>query len=849
MITPRLPSALLVAALLAPAAAAAPPAAFDVPAAPHASAVKQVQRRAMLARAAARLARLDEGRDRIRNGRPALPRGAAASRRPRLEPPPAATAAAAARAGLTRLADGGTPALGPNVRANDPAGDAPAHGQAEASLAALGDDVLVFWNDGAGFDLPAGDIQGGAYSRDGGATFTDFGVPPKPAGGWVWNSDPAVTVNEKTGVFYYCALVDQVVSGSVVANGIGIVSATFPSGGGPIQWGTPLVAIQSATIGFDKQWIAADSANNRVYISYTNFNSTTFSQIDFIRSQDGGLTFGPAQKLSSTAGDGWVHGSRVAVGPASEVYVIWSEIGQVDVDFFRIRRSTNNGTGFGVESTLPPYFANFGTGAPGFNRERGITFPSLAVDRSAGPHRGRLYVTWNETINWYDDIGVGGPGLADTEPNGTPGTAQVFALGDTIAGTCSSPTDEDWYRFTANQGDDIVMRCFTQSGLDLAWRLFCGDAATRLAISNLGTGEAYIVFTAPVTGTYYMRAAPFGGSGTYRIRTRRSTPGVERARDHRDVFVAWSANGGTTWSTPSLVNADAGHFDNWLPEVAVAGDGRPYVLWYDWRRSPPALCGALSDAALARSDDGGATWSELGFVTETSTNWTTTLSNIAPNQGDYLFLFAQQDRLHPVWYDGRAGNVDVFVSNLPLGPAAASVTLLSASATPSQATLTWRVFNAPGDSVRIHRRRVTGPDTVLALVAASAGVVTYTDTTVIAGETYFYRAVVIEDGLETPSAETAVPIPTGLDFAIRGVGANPVAGELLVTFVLPTAEPAALGLYDVTGRQIRRVALALGPGTHAERLLDPGHDVENGVYFLVLEQAGRRASRRVSIVR
>jgi hypothetical protein len=73
-------------------------------------------------------------------------------------------------------------------------------------------------------------------------------------------------------------------------------------------------------------------------------------------------------------------------------------------DFFRVGKSTNGLTSFGnPEVTADSLFSNFSSGAPGFNRGIGITFPSIAVDRSTGPNRGRVYLTWNEALNFYND--------------------------------------------------------------------------------------------------------------------------------------------------------------------------------------------------------------------------------------------------------------------------------------------------------------------------------------------------------------------------------------------------------------------------------------------------------------
>src|SRR5207244_6625373 len=129
---------------------------------------------------------------------------------------------------------------------------------------------------------------------------------------------------------------------------------------------------------------------------------------------------------------------------------------------------------------------------------------------------------------------------------------------------------------------------------------------------------------APETGTFYLRMAALDNSNaTYRIRTGVVLPGpVGRGRDQRDVFVCSSPDG-ATWTTPTMVNDDEPRFDGWLPEISVSDQGDVFVLWYDWRDvpgdSPDGACGGLSSAMMARSQGAGATWSQLGAVSDART--------------------------------------------------------------------------------------------------------------------------------------------------------------------------------------------------------------------------------------
>ena len=130
---------------------------------------------------------------------------------------------AAARAPRAASSSRATAALVPDVLVNNRAQDIGSSnvGQAEQMIAALGSNILVAWNDGLGFaTAPSTSTQGYGYSVDGGVTYTDGGSPPVPAG-WRWASDPLVTVNEGTGDFWFCALVDD----NSTMNGIALADA------------------------------------------------------------------------------------------------------------------------------------------------------------------------------------------------------------------------------------------------------------------------------------------------------------------------------------------------------------------------------------------------------------------------------------------------------------------------------------------------------------------------------------------------------------------------------------------------------------------------------------------------
>ena len=783
-------------------------------------------------------------------------------------------------------------ALAPNIRVNDPSGDdafcstCSDAAQSEPSIAALRNNVLVAWNDGLGFYicLDCATRQGYGYSTDGGATFVDGGMIPSPSG-VIWTSDPVLAVNEATGDFYYCGLVDYGANES----GLGVVRGQFS--GNTFSWGTPVVVRhvvnQTGGIDIDKPWIAVDPGTGNVYVSYTHFtvNTQTFSVVDsivFQRSLDRGATWErDLITLSSDAAAGLVQGSRPAVGPDGEVYVAWKEIGKTDADYMRIRKSTNHGASFGPEATVASFYDNFGTGAPGYNRLRGITFPSIAIGKG-GSNRGRVYVTWNESVNWFDALrNLGNAGTtSETEPNDTPDRANPFVPGETLTGAFTAGNrnaDFDFFSFSAVRGQTYVFRSYSASLHSL--RVYCSDGITELALAGVDNPavpaseserQGFITWTAPTTGTYYLRmryvnVSSNNAQAPYHVQTGIDPPSSQRGRDERDVFVASSADG-SNWSTPVRVNDDPPYFDDWLPEVVAVGD-RVYVMWYDWRDTPPGQCGGASQIYVARSDDAGRTWASLGPATDRVSFWSGVHSNVEPNQGDYNAIFASavstlvpdnSDRLFVVWGDGRDANPNVFTCSFSLSQL--TIAVVGSSADTNRVTVNWRVLDGgSGVSATVYRRIVdsNGLGTWVAVGSITSDAndrLQYQDTSVTQGVQYGYVLGFIQGGTERQLGETTVTVPRRGEIppstlALRGAVPNPAGLDILIFFTLPNAGPARLELWDIAGRIITRHDVGWqGAGEHFDALNDRTFRVRPGVYLVRLLQGGQSITKRVSVM-
>jgi hypothetical protein len=288
------------------------------------------------------------------------------------------------------------PAAGPDVMVNDPSGDGLFNTtQSETSVARIGSVFVVGFNDSGDFSS-ASSFTGYAYSTDGGATFVDAGVLAPVAGG-VNSGDPALAV-DGSGNFYFATLAQDAASNSFI--GVAKSTSTSPA----VTFGPPVLIPGLDPNGFqDKELIAVDATggvlDGNVYVVWTEFPSTGGTRIMFSRSTDGGVTYSTAVQIS-TAGAG-VQGAMPAVGQSGELYVAWEEFSGGVSGSIKFRRSPDGGANWGSEATAATFTrkgdptATASCDRAALNGDiRILDFPIMDVDRSTGPNRGTVYITY-----------------------------------------------------------------------------------------------------------------------------------------------------------------------------------------------------------------------------------------------------------------------------------------------------------------------------------------------------------------------------------------------------------------------------------------------------------------------
>jgi flagellar hook capping protein FlgD len=768
--------------------------------------------------------------------------------------------------------------LAADVQVSDRTGDVTCAGgcasrplsQAETAIAAWAPYVLVGWNDTKGF-CDGGAVQGYGYSSDDGLTFVDAGAVPPPGTGGRYRGDPVHAVNRKTGRFYVLGIYEN-------AGFAGLVALTGHfSGGSFVIDVNRQVAFAASGDFFDKPWMSVDSLSGNVYVTWTNFTAAGGSNIELQRLDPLLNALGAVQVLTAhpefTAG---VQSSQSAIGPDGELYVAWWESHLVLPSFQRIVRSNDFGASFGAEQTVASFIENPFSMPPGSRRTFGLHNPSLAVDATHGPRAGRVYVAWDEPLDWRNASFSSASAKSEVENNGFFKNATPFTVGQVVRGSMGSSSDNDLWKFSGLHQQTLVMSGDTTETTGFSVRIICPADTSSFAsyrhLANTDGTSGGLVFTLPYDGDYYLQFLGSGATvGPYKFLTTFMTPSLsDRGRDTRDQFVAHSDDG-ATWSAPVKVNDSDPWHDGCYPQLAVDDLGRVHCFWHDWRADP--VCGALSYEYTASSGDGGVTWGANRQLSDVATFWSLFVCGSA-NQGDYQFMTAQGARVYAAFADPRNGDPDVFVDAtthlaiaechplaiVPAGrnePLDFSLVNDGSIATP----LSWQIDDTAGWLTGASPG-FSGTQTVAADGGALAITATVHAPSPCPGDSDVVRFIVgdpfIPGRADTCKTVVRCSGTTGVPEATAGLGFWPPAptpsrGPVRLRFTLGSQGPARLSIYTASGTNVATVVSGPRPAGPGEVVWDGrdarGRLVPAGLYFAQLEAEGRSLRRTVLLLR
>jgi hypothetical protein len=237
----------------------------------------------------------------------------------------------------------------------------------------------------------------GYYSTNGGSSWggVDLPLPPaKGANGIDFGSDPTLAFDTQGNLFYGYIVV-------FFSNGNGIngteMAVAKSSDGGKTYPNVTFFSFENGTNHFnDKPMITADTnagsaLRDNVYIAWDAASGGSIGGgVRVAASSDHGATFS-VTRADDPSGPGRSIGASPAVGPSGEVYVAWNDYVANAIVF---NSSFDGGRSWGVPRTISRKTLPFDIAIPAESFRGALVYPSLDVDRSAGPHRGRIYCSW-----------------------------------------------------------------------------------------------------------------------------------------------------------------------------------------------------------------------------------------------------------------------------------------------------------------------------------------------------------------------------------------------------------------------------------------------------------------------
>jgi hypothetical protein len=430
--------------------------------------------------------------------------------------------------------------------------------------------------------------------------------------------------------------------------------------------------------------IAVDPRNTDVVVSGSNDYCGQATNPDvwagYYRSTDGGSTWqdslvpGYPADTSAAGVASPTQGSCVAAGDPS---VSFDNAGRVFYGFICFNRAKPVNGGLYV-STYDQDGAHYvrtvlvakGSPAPfGLFQDK----DNVVVDQSAGPHSGNVYITWSRF-------------------SGQSANNIVYVARSTDHGrTFSQPVHID---VKSGEGEFTDAAAGPDGAVYVTYRTYAAQGPTQNAIWLVKSTDGGRTFGVPRlvaaitpfssdqftggTGGTDCGDGPFACPSGFTFSRWDSLSAV--AADANGVHVVYGARlpsgqgkvfvrnspDGLSWPAPAttLDIVPTGH--QWTPDIASA-DGTLNVVFYDSRGDPgyaPNVppgntaagvnSGDVVNTFLARSTDGGQTWSETQLTSHGSNfGWETHGARRDGFWGDYIYVSAVPGSVNTAWTDSR----------------------------------------------------------------------------------------------------------------------------------------------------------------------------------------------------
>lgn len=704
-----------------------------------------------------------------------------------------------------------------NVVVNDPSSEPTGYTQSEVGIWVAGDEVVIGWNDAAGF-FGGESVTGYGYSSDRGETFTDGGELPNDGSSSVFGDPTIVKLNNGEW------LIGSIDGGSPL--GTAVNRGTFA--GGVLDFDPPETFVDGGFL--DKEYLDYDPYTDTLYLTYVG------AGVRIVSSGDGGATWSSPTTVSNGA-----HGPYPAPGIDGEVYVTMVDpLGSGNADI-QIRYSADGGASFDPIRTVATTSPQSGSAPDCFNRSFNILFPSADVDRSNGPHRGRVHLTW--TDGGSDDYDV------------------YYAYSDDKGVTWS-----DTVQLNDNDNDGETESFWPQMRVsDLDGRIGVGWYDRRKDVDDIGLCDFYGVESVDGGETWGPNRRLSDTSVSWCGVPSEISPNfgdyVDVTIDDRSLYAVWSdaRNGdpdvvfsryddrhtmsvsGDVASTPVPVSGDGVAW--FMPNEAEFTDPTSPTLDTTAQMTIPGLMlGFLATPAESEGawqlGNGGLTASLTLSSDEGSVVGTATITETGDMELDMSFDVDADASLNGL------GLLSSWTADVTLNPSTPNFVQVGGTVTMGR-LLGPLEFTVTGTITLDGAHGTTFPSTQTLDHQASL-------TTDADGLTLHTRTLVEDAGVvavEEPAIVAgANPFP---DFRISA-SPNPIVATSEVTYDIDRDTHGTIAVYAATGRQVRVVAEgAFEKGRHSfafDGRDDAGRRLAPGAYFVRLTTPVARAAKKVVVI-
>jgi len=415
--------------------------------------------------------------------------------------------------------------------------------------------------------------------------------------------------------------------------------------------------------------------------------TATTAEVDYARSLDGGTTWLPAVRLSSTP----VTLPPIIAAAGDTVIATWSAYDEATQFTVRVRRSLDGGETWQPEQTLTT------TG-------RSALAPLQIVGE-------RVYLVWAETedpagpeIYFRRSLDLGAtweaPVKISNSYNSPSWVPTISAVGDLVlvGWVDYADANEEEYlrrstdggitwgpitRLTADAADSWAPSiAIANDDVYLTWFDRRDAGVSDVDVENALDAALIMVGLAPQPSPprdpsdYYLPLFEQRIKAKQQALAGAAPTWVQNGGDQQQLealvqqfmtkYQAWvtgwelyikrSTDGGGTWSPDARLTTASGMSAR--PSIVAIGD-EVHVVWFDARDgslADPSGYGGFTEIYYKASTDRGLTWSD-----------DTRLTN-ATGDSSMAGLATDGDQLHVVWTDERDGNAEVYYKRATLGP-------------------------------------------------------------------------------------------------------------------------------------------------------------------------------------